>query len=220
MSVCVFVWVENDNGKPLPRPLIYVYFPTALHRNEFNELKKDPLIGAKWSDEQKCFKVPASSHEHLEDWAMRSFKFVDTQSGYPFTVGPERDPNRRFSIEQYEAGVRIPWGKWRGNTVDDGDYKWKVPRNAETAWKAQHDKQGFADQFRHEEDQRVFGDEANERGHNCTYSRLLQYASPETMKKVYRLIMLDAHPDRGGSDDNAKVVNAAWDAIKKERGIE
>jgi len=225
MSVCLLAWMPEEI-EGTPRPFIRVYFPAALHRNEAAALQSDPLIEAKWNDKKCCFDVPASSHEHLENWALTHFKFVDTSGGYPFWVGPDRDPNQAPEFaSRYAQGMRRPWGKWRGaasSNVEGEEYKWKVPRNAEAAWRAEHDKEGFASQFghNHEEDRRVFGAEANERGHDCTYTRLMKYVKPETMKKIYRLIMLDVHPDHGGSDEGTKVANVAWDAIKKERGIE
>jgi hypothetical protein len=51
------------------------------------------------------------------------------------------------------------------------------------------------------------------------YAALLRFASDETLKKCYRMVALDVHPDRGGSSDSMTQANMAWDAIKKERGI-
>jgi len=51
------------------------------------------------------------------------------------------------------------------------------------------------------------------------YTMLVRLASDETLKKLYRMVALDVHPDRGGSADSMAQANLAWDAIKKERGL-
>jgi hypothetical protein len=47
------------------------------------------------------------------------------------------------------------------------------------------------------------------------YSRMLKLASPGLLKKVYRLIASEIHPDKGGPAHGMVELNAAWDEIKK-----
>ena len=43
-------------------------------------------------------------------------------------------------------------------------------------------------------------------------------ATEEEVKKAYRDRARVSHPDRGGSQEEMKKVNAAWEAIKLFRG--
>ena len=38
------------------------------------------------------------------------------------------------------------------------------------------------------------------------------------LKKTYRGLVLELHPDRGGSHENMVVLNEVWDEIVKRRG--
>ena len=42
-----------------------------------------------------------------------------------------------------------------------------------------------------------------------------KYDDIETIKRNYKKIIFDNHPDRGGSEELAKEVNIAWEIIKK-----
>ena len=42
-----------------------------------------------------------------------------------------------------------------------------------------------------------------------------KYDDIETIKRNYKQIIFDIHPDRGGSEELAKEVNIAWEIIKK-----
>lgn len=45
-------------------------------------------------------------------------------------------------------------------------------------------------------------------------------AHEDTIKRAYRLVLKNVHPDHnGGNDELAKEVNAAWAEFKKERGM-
>jgi hypothetical protein len=47
------------------------------------------------------------------------------------------------------------------------------------------------------------------------YGRMLRLASPAIVKKVYRLIAQEIHPDRGGDPAKMTELNLAWDEIRK-----
>jgi hypothetical protein len=48
--------------------------------------------------------------------------------------------------------------------------------------------------------------------------QLIQHAKPETMEKIYKLVMRDVHPDMGGSTEKAQTVTVAWNKIKPTLG--
>lgn len=49
---------------------------------------------------------------------------------------------------------------------------------------------------------------------------LCSLASNEALKKLHRQVALECHPDMaGGSTEKMSQANAAWDAIKKARGL-
>jgi hypothetical protein len=52
-----------------------------------------------------------------------------------------------------------------------------------------------------------------------TIANLLRASSTETLKKLFRLMAVDLHPDRGGDVETMKKLNTAWDRIRMERGI-
>lgn len=47
------------------------------------------------------------------------------------------------------------------------------------------------------------------------YRALLESLPKDVLKKVYRLIAAEVHPDKGGTTEQMQKVNAAWDRIKK-----
>ena len=47
-----------------------------------------------------------------------------------------------------------------------------------------------------------------------TFGVNLRKATQKDMKRAYRKAMSGAHPDRGGTEEGAKAVNAAWEALK------
>jgi hypothetical protein len=49
-------------------------------------------------------------------------------------------------------------------------------------------------------------------------AELLRSASIDTLKRVYRALAADFHPDRGGDEDMLRRLNVAWDKIQQERG--
>jgi hypothetical protein len=51
------------------------------------------------------------------------------------------------------------------------------------------------------------------------FGAMLRVAPAEVLKKVYRMIASEIHPDRGGKPEDMVTLNQAWDAIKKERGL-
>jgi len=48
---------------------------------------------------------------------------------------------------------------------------------------------------------------------------LLGVCPPETLRRVWRVIVTDLHPDHGGDTKKMAAANAAWDEIRKNRGI-
>jgi hypothetical protein len=48
------------------------------------------------------------------------------------------------------------------------------------------------------------------------YSRMMRMASPGLKKKIYRLIAMEVHPDKGGTPAQMTELNLAWEEIKKE----
>lgn len=51
------------------------------------------------------------------------------------------------------------------------------------------------------------------------FSRMLRAAPNDVLKKVYRLIAAEIHPDKGGKPETMVELNEAWSEVKKERGI-
>jgi hypothetical protein len=51
------------------------------------------------------------------------------------------------------------------------------------------------------------------------FGMMLRVASSDLLKKVYRMIAAEVHPDKGGKPEDMVTLNQAWDAIKKERGL-
>lgn len=51
------------------------------------------------------------------------------------------------------------------------------------------------------------------------YRAMLEGLPHATLKKIYRLIAVEHHPDKGGDGELLKRVNAAWDRLKKQLGI-
>jgi len=49
------------------------------------------------------------------------------------------------------------------------------------------------------------------------YSQMLSLASIDSLKRIYRIIAMDVHPDRGGNDQAMTILNECWEKIKKER---
>ncbi len=56
-------------------------------------------------------------------------------------------------------------------------------------------------------------------GDTSPYSQMLKLASNELIKKIYRLIANEVHPDRGGDPQAMSVLNDCFEKIKNERGI-
>jgi len=52
-----------------------------------------------------------------------------------------------------------------------------------------------------------------------TMANMLRVASVDTLKRLYKNLAMDIHPDRGGDKDTMRLLNIAWDRIKLERGI-
>lgn len=50
--------------------------------------------------------------------------------------------------------------------------------------------------------------------HESAYHDLVAGLPQDVLKKVYRLIATECHPDRGGSTEVMQRVNAAWDKIR------
>ena len=48
---------------------------------------------------------------------------------------------------------------------------------------------------------------------------LLDACPPETLKRIWRVIVQDLHPDRGGNPEKMTQANIAWGEIKRRRGI-
>jgi len=51
------------------------------------------------------------------------------------------------------------------------------------------------------------------------FSTMLKLAPDEILKKVYRMIAIELHPDKGGKSEDMAALNVAWDEIKKERKL-
>lgn len=51
------------------------------------------------------------------------------------------------------------------------------------------------------------------------YSEFLRCLPDMLLKKVYRLIVSDLHPDKGGSSEEMAKINSLWQVIKKDRNI-
>jgi len=50
-----------------------------------------------------------------------------------------------------------------------------------------------------------------------TISNLLRSASTDSLKRIYRILAVDFHPDRGGDGDTMRRLNTAWDKILLSR---
>jgi DnaJ-class molecular chaperone len=48
---------------------------------------------------------------------------------------------------------------------------------------------------------------------------MLRVAPDDVLKKVYRMIAAEIHPDKGGAPEAMIVLNTAWSEIKKERKL-
>jgi hypothetical protein len=51
------------------------------------------------------------------------------------------------------------------------------------------------------------------------YTELLAPLPDELLKRVYRLLATECHPDKGGSHEVMTKINQAWARIKQERGF-
>jgi hypothetical protein len=51
------------------------------------------------------------------------------------------------------------------------------------------------------------------------YSELLSGLSDDVLKKIYRLIVLECHPDRTGDGKLLSQANVAWEKIRKARSM-
>jgi len=51
------------------------------------------------------------------------------------------------------------------------------------------------------------------------YRNLLCGLSNETIKKVYRIAIFEAHPDQGGNIKLSQQINEAWNRIKHDRDM-
>lgn len=58
-----------------------------------------------------------------------------------------------------------------------------------------------------------------EGGTKDPFGAMLRVAPPDLLKKVYRMIAAEIHPDRGGKPEDMVTLNQAWDQIKKEKGL-
>jgi hypothetical protein len=56
-------------------------------------------------------------------------------------------------------------------------------------------------------------------GGNDPFSAMLRVAPDDVLKKVYRMIAAEIHPDKGGDPQAMVTLNAAWAAIKTDRKI-
>lgn len=54
---------------------------------------------------------------------------------------------------------------------------------------------------------------------NDPFGAMLRVAPNEVLKKVYRMIAVEIHPDKGGKPEDMVLLNQAWDAVKKEKGM-
>jgi len=60
----------------------------------------------------------------------------------------------------------------------------------------------------------VVGDTGND-----PFGAMLRVAPDDVLKKVYRMIAAEIHPDKGGAPEAMIVLNTAWSEIKKERKL-
>jgi len=51
------------------------------------------------------------------------------------------------------------------------------------------------------------------------FGAMLRVAPNDLLKKVYRMIAVEVHPDKGGKPEDMVTLNSAWEAVKKERGL-
>lgn len=51
------------------------------------------------------------------------------------------------------------------------------------------------------------------------YGVMLRLGSDDTVKKVYRMLAVELHPDKGGKPENMVSLNQAWEKIRKERKL-
>lgn len=65
----------------------------------------------------------------------------------------------------------------------------------------------------------VIAQDVQETGGGDSYSELLSSLSDDTLKKIYKLIVLECHPDRSGDGKLLSTVNVAWAKIRKARGM-
>lgn len=52
------------------------------------------------------------------------------------------------------------------------------------------------------------------------FGALLRLAGDDALKRIYRQLAAELHPDRGGSPERMIELNQAWEQIRKERGIQ
>lgn len=55
-------------------------------------------------------------------------------------------------------------------------------------------------------------------GEYSVIAELLKAASMECLKKVYKAMVVEFHPDHGGDPDTMKRLNTVWDKICQQRG--
>jgi hypothetical protein len=60
----------------------------------------------------------------------------------------------------------------------------------------------------------VVGDSGND-----PFGAMLKVAPDEVLKKVYRMIAAEIHPDKGGKPEDMVTLNQAWAEVKKERKL-
>ena len=54
---------------------------------------------------------------------------------------------------------------------------------------------------------------------SCERVKLRSVAPDDVLKKVYRLIAAEIHPDKGGLPEAMVALNQAWSEVKKERKL-
>ena len=52
-----------------------------------------------------------------------------------------------------------------------------------------------------------------------SYHRMIAHLPNDGLRRVYKTALTAVHPDLGGSHEAAVAVNAAWDEIRKDRGL-
>lgn len=130
----------------------------------------------------------------------------------------------RVLIDDFKA--RIPWQKrqWNGKELKDfktgirtpnpsGDNTWIIDLDMLDEVKKLAEDHGYEIQAAVSEIPMAVAADFD-----C-YRQMWQDVPDVLMKKVYKTVAMEMHPDRGGDLGNFQSFNSGWDSVKKERNL-